>query len=364
MPNSSLTDAMSGFDAYRIDSLSLDHIQRFLGRIDQEIDLLAAEIETNREGLGDAREQADPFVFQKARRMQSRYQFRADYLLELREQLDDVYQRKYMQQGMAGRLGGYTMLRVFELVILALIVIVLGLLVYDLAAGPDEFRPRYLSSNMIFIVDACCCAIFMSEFVLRLWSAESKAYVWKHHWVDFVTSIPIPGEAQLARFGRFARLARFARLLRLLRFLRLFFFLWRGLDKLQDVMDVKIMKKTIRYAVFATIAGAFLIYKLEGSISGNSDNAVSTFGQSAWWSFTTVLTGGFGDIHNPESLAGQVLTGLLVVIGMVLVGVFTATLTTIFVGEQQENEANDLEKILEKIDALPEVVQAEVRKRK
>ena len=41
----------------------------------------------------------------------------------------------------------------------------------------------------------------MSEFVLRLNCAESKRFVWKHHWVDFATSIPIPGEAQLSRFG-------------------------------------------------------------------------------------------------------------------------------------------------------------------
>jgi voltage-gated potassium channel len=188
--------------------------------------------------------------------------------------------------------------------------------------------------------------------------------VWKHHWIDFVTSIPIPGEAQLARFGRFARLARFARLLRLLRFARLFFFLWRGLDKLQDVVDVKVMKKTIRWTVFATFAGALLIYKVEGAIgldNGDSSqsNAVGTLGQSIWWSFTTVLTGGFGDIHNPTSVTGQVLTGMLVVIGMVLVGVFTATLTSIFVGERSDSSDANMDQILIKLEELSVAKQAE-----
>jgi len=77
---------------------------------------------------------------------------------------------------------------------------------------------------------------------------------------------------------------------------------------------------------------------------------VSTFGKAIWWSFTTVLTGGFGDIHNPSSTSGQVLTGLLVVVGMVLVGVFTATLTTIFVGQQSETENENIDSILTRLD--------------
>ncbi|MAI72887.1 MAG: hypothetical protein CMM01_18550 [Rhodopirellula sp.] len=63
-----------------------------------------------------------------------------------------------------------------------------------------------------------------------------------------------------------------------------------------------------------------------------------------------MLTGGFGDIHNPSSTSGQVLTGLLVILGMVLVGVFTATLTTIFVGQQSETENENIDSILTRLD--------------
>ena len=124
------------------------------------------------------------------------------------------------------------------------------------------------------------------------------------------------------------------------------------MDKLQDVMDVKMMKKTIRWSVMATLVGAFFIYQLEGNGSDDNPiaNPVSTFGKAIWWSFTTVLTGGFGDIHNPSSASGQVLTGLLVVVGMVLVGVFTATLTTIFVGQQNETESENIDSILDRLD--------------
>ena len=298
----------------------------------RQIDAVADDLE-NRLGRCDVSALS---ALPAARQAAATHRRTAQWLTDLDAELYDVYHREMMRRGMARWLGGESRLRLLENSSLVMIVVVLILLVYDLAAGPDADRPWWLSGACIFIIDAICCGFFMAEFLLRLFSAESKRYVWRHHWVDFVTSIPIPGEAQLARFGRFARLARFARLLRLLRFVRLLFFLWRGLDKLQDVMDVKVMKKTIRWSVFATIAGAILIFKVEG------DGPVATLAGSMWWSFTTVLTGGFGDIHNPSSVTGQILTGCLVVIGMVLVGVFTATLTSVFVGEQRHTIGGDL----------------------
>ena len=265
---------------------------------------------------------------------------------------------------MTARLGSRTALIALETIVMTLIVLVLGLLVYDTTAGPDSDRPSWLSSDAIFIVDAACCMIFMGEFFLRLSCAESKAFVWRHHWIDFVTSIPIPGEAQLARFGRVARLARFARVLRLLRFLRflrLFFLLWRGMDKLQDVIDVKLMKRTLRWAVVVMVLGALLVYQIEGSLPPGTgavgDNAVSSYPLALWWSFTTVVTGGFGDIHNPETAGGQVLTAILIVMGMVLIGVFTATLTSLFLGEQSEEIEKLQEELGQRLDRLTEKIE-------
>ena len=137
------------------------------------------------------------------------------------------------------------------------------------------------------------------------------------------------------------------------------------MDKFQDVLDIKLMKKTLKWGIIATILGAVLVYQVEGiptagdPLSGDSTNspsslvsesfegeAVASLPKAIWWSFTTVLTGGFGDIHNPTTVSGQLLTGFLVITGMVLVGVFTATLTSIFVGEQSE----ELERLSENID--------------
>ena len=94
------------------------------------------------------------------------------------------------------------------------------------------------------------------------------------------------------------------------------------------------------------IIGAVAIYYLEGGADG-----VSNIMESIWWSFTTVVTGGFGDIYNPKTPVGRVLTVVLIIAGMILVGVFTATLTSVMVDESEEIEALKNE-IDEKLDAI------------
>ena len=107
---------------------------------------------------------------------------------------------------------------------------------------------------------------------------------------------------------------------------------FKGLEKLEDTLDVHMMKKSLKLLLFLVILGAICIQILEG-VHGE---AVREAGDSLWWSFTTVVTGGFGDLHNPASGVGRTLTVILVISGMIVVGVFTATLTTVIMTEENE----------------------------
>ena len=219
-------------------------------------------------------------------------------------------------------------------------------------------RPDWLTSESIFWIDAVCCVIFMLEFLVRLACSRSKRWYWRNFWIDFVTSIPLPGEAQLSRFGRIARLGRFARLLRftrVLRAMRVFLMLWRGMDKLQDAMDVKLMKRSLKWGIAVMFIGGIAIYYMESALV-TGENDVKTLGGGMWWSFTTVVTGGFGDIHNPITMVGRLLTVALIITGMILVGVFTATLTSLYVGEESEELQRYQEEMNERLDRIESVI--------
>jgi voltage-gated potassium channel len=371
-----LLDVLKRLDQIRPAAIPIETLRRMQAEIHTDYAELAVQGLAYEEAAQEAIEKADPAILKRVTTRVARLRKEMESLDELDRKLEDSVQRRIIRENMAARLGSRHVLLVLEVTVMALIVVVLALLIYDTGAGPDSERPAWLSSDSIFIIDAVCCLIFMSEFFLRLSCAESKKFVWRHYWIDFVTSIPIPGEAQLARFGRVARLARFARVLRLLRFLRflrLFFLLWRGMDKLQDVIDVKLMKKTLRWAILVTLLGGLLVYQIEGisapptpdstaaveapPAAAEEKNAVSSYPLALWWSFTTVVTGGFGDIHNPKTTGGQVLTAILIVTGMVLVGVFTATLTSLFIGEQAEEIEKLQEELSQRLDRLTQKIE-------
>jgi len=254
--------------------------------------------------------------------------------------IESFRQKILLHNRLEVKLGGKTIVRIKEGFIMLLIIFVLGMLYYDLT------HP-YLSvetKNLFFWLDFICCIIFLANFYFEYRLAENKRWYWKNHFIDFITSIPLP-DAQAIRFGRAFRLVRLTRLFRFARVIKLFRFLLffsRGLNELAEIFNVKLMKKSFIYIIIFIILGAFLISYYEGSIS----SSVSTFSNSIWWSFTTLVTGGFADIYNPESSGGRVLTVLLVLAGMIIIGIFTATLTSIVVGENEEEKLNDLKREL------------------
>lgn len=69
-----------------------------------------------------------------------------------------------------------------------------------------------------------------------------------------------------------------------------------------------------------------------------------------------MVTGGFGDIHNPITIVGRILTVVLIITGMILVGVFTATLTSLYVGEESEELQRYQEDMNARLDRIEVII--------
>ncbi|MCO4769773.1 MAG: potassium channel family protein [Deltaproteobacteria bacterium] len=236
-------------------------------------------------------------------------------------------------------LGSERRVQFKEVLIFALIGLVLALLGLEYLADVSDHV-----LGIFFAVDTACCVVFLADFFVEVRLSDDKKHYVKTHWVDFVTSIPIPvamGGLDPLRAGRFLRLLR---LLRVLRALRVVLFLWRGMEHLQNVMDVRLMRRTLTLTAGFIIVGAVLINVSEGEMAPEE---VGTVWQSIWWSFTTTVTGGFGDIHNPSTGVGRILTVVLIVAGMVIVGVFTATLTAVLVRDSAEDASEERDRLEE-----------------
>ena len=206
---------------------------------------------------------------------------------------------------------------------------------------------------MFWIADTVCCLFFLLNFFFECRLAKSKRWYWKRNWIDFVTSIPLPPIHLLlvgagSMHGIHAgRVLRAIRILRAIRALRMFLFIWRGMDHLSSIMDVKLLKRSLLYALIAMFGGALIFMTMERIQDGDG-----SFPEALWWSFTTLVTGGFADIHDPSTMGGKILTVLLGIGGMVLVGVFTATLTSILVRDDEAWQQDDMEEQFRRLDRL------------
>ncbi len=71
---------------------------------------------------------------------------------------------------------------------------------------------------------------------------------------------------------------------------------------------------------------------------GAADASITGFGQALWWAVTTVTTVGYGDLY-PVTPLGRVVAASLMVVGISLVGLVTATVASWFLAQGQRTEA-------------------------
>lgn len=96
------------------------------------------------------------------------------------------------------------------------------------------------------------------------------------------------------------------------------------------------------------------------------DATITTFGDAVWWTITTVSTVGYGDRY-PVTFEGRVVAGVLMVSGIALLGVVTASIASWFVEnlrrveEEVAEEIEDVAEDVERTEVTLTAVLAELR---
>ena len=69
---------------------------------------------------------------------------------------------------------------------------------------------------------------------------------------------------------------------------------------------------------------------------GTNDN-IKSIGDAVWWSFVTITTVGYGDIY-PTTVGGRVVGVVVMIFGIGFLGMFTATIASIFVERKMRQD--------------------------
>ncbi len=99
---------------------------------------------------------------------------------------------------------------------------------------------------------------------------------------------------------------------------------------------------------------------------GAPDASITTFGEAVWWTITTISTVGYGDRY-PVTIEGRLVAATLMVAGIALLGVVTASIAAWFVenvrraGEQVSVDVEEVSSDVEATQAQLAEVLAELR---
>lgn len=164
------------------------------------------------------------------------------------------------------------------------------------------------------VIDAVW-ALFGVDYLVRLALAPSRGRWFLHHLPDLaVIALPI------------------LRPLRLLRLVTLVGIMQRSAGA---ALRGRITLYTAGSAALLIFTSALATLDAERDEPGSS---IRTFGQALWWALTTITTIGYGDTF-PVSTEGRFIAALLMIGGVALIGVVTATLASWIVSLVEEENA-------------------------
>lgn len=187
---------------------------------------------------------------------------------------------------------------------------VLFLIVFSIPAFVLDLSDTTQSS--IELVQWICWLAFAIDLLVGLLTSSNKReYLQKH---------PLELASVLLPF------------LRPLRLMRVISFGGLALQKIAMGRQFAITLKVVITAVFVSYIAAVQITISERDVEGSN---IKTFSDGLWWAVTTVTTVGYGD-RFPTTTEGRILAVMLMLVGISLVGVITASVASWFVRLSQE----------------------------
>lgn len=203
---------------------------------------------------------------------------------------------------------------------------------------PQLDRPlKHVCSTIQFIA----WLVFALDYIARVCAARDRRAYFTKHLLDLViVALPI------------------LRPLRLVRLVVLFRVLNR---KAAASMQGRVASYVTISAATLVSCAALAVLDAERHARGAN---ITSFGNAMWWAVTTVTTVGYGD-HYPVTVPGRCIAVGLMIGGVALIGVVTASFAAWFIDRVRDTEVeaqaatqHDLEEMTRRIDVLTQEIVA------
>ncbi len=202
-----------------------------------------------------------------------------------------------------------------------------------------ELKVAY--GEVFFAVEWTFTIIFTLEYLLRIFISEQpKKYAFSFLGIiDLMATIP----SYLALFitgGSYLVVIRSIRLLRIFRILKLGRYL-REASVLSNALIASRHKILVFLGAVTTLVLIMgtLMYMVEGANGG-----FTSIPKSIYWAIVTVTTVGYGDIA-PQSVIGQMVASILMLLGYAIIAVPTGIVTSEIVNAEREKKNEEKKRV-------------------
>ena len=224
--------------------------------------------------------------------------------------------------------------RAFEWLMATLAILVIPALVLERRAPTPEIRTAAVVLNWTIWL------AFVVEFVVR-WIVDGRRSFPRRAWFDVLLiavtpPVGVPDSIQGIRT---------LRALRVLRLFRAFGAIAMALRLGRRHFGQRRFHYVGLVAIATVLLGAAGIYVVEA----DDNKAIGSYGDALWWAIVTATTVGYGDV-SPITAEGRLIAVILMLTGIGVIGVFTATVASFFFEHEQQSESAQLAARLDAIE--------------
>ncbi|MGF1682045.1 potassium channel family protein [Photobacterium minamisatsumaniensis] len=223
------------------------------------------------------------------------------------------------------------------------------------------FIPKSNNAYTLLLgIDTFICLIFWCQLLTDFFRSKEKTLYLKHHWPDFLASLPVIEQL------------RFARLIQVFRVVRLIRSSHHIIDQLhRNRREATVASIFLLLTVLVSVGSAMMLI-IEGNVpESNIKDPVDAL----WWVFVTISTVGYGD-HYPVTLLGKALAAVIIICGVGLFGMVAGLVSNIISdpghekekADEQRNQEwkvmlNNQQRLLDRLDSLERQLARQHRKR-
>jgi voltage-gated potassium channel len=166
-------------------------------------------------------------------------------------------------------------------------------------------------------------AILLAEYLVRLVITPDRRGYLKRRWVEPATvAVPVLQPWHLVGIEKMCLLLQEAQL------------------RVEAILRHHSLFRVLIAAAGTLFLGAWLVLLFEDNAKGSN---IHSYPDALWWAIVTVTTVGYGDRY-PISAGGRAVAVILMMLGIGLIGVLTATVASVFVKEHTDASKEEYRK--------------------